>query len=277
MKSLFHKIRHKTTNEKTSQTYECSQDEKEIEETMLSLLHLEVLGKKEERELKALVLDHVEIAEALYHKTSLAKKDWILIFLTSEGKGIELAKEEVKRWAYAFDVINCTNEEELKFKQWLSGDSDVLPVIMPMERYRGIGFPTRANMKLCYLSKVSTFTERVCVYSIYIGNVDLIKGILEEMIIQIGIDDTKTFIKHMVETYHISMEAYMQMLSSIYAVSRKKVTQSFLSEYIEDWIKNYKEEYSCAINKLSYDMRKKLLIKIQKNGFLMKEETDNLI
>lgn len=263
MKSFIHRILHKKTDHEINQNSQLSQDEKEIEEAMLSLLNLEVLGKKEERELKALVLEHTEIAEALYHKTNLAKRDWILIFLTSEGKGIVLAKEEIKRWAYAFDVINCTKEEELLFKQWLSGDSDVLPPVMPMERYRGIGFPVRANIKLCYLSRVSTFTERVCVYAIHIGNVDLMKGIFDEMISQIGIDDIKTFLQHMVETYHISMEAYMQMISSMYVVSRKKVTQTFLSEYIQEWIKNYKEQYICAINKLSYDMRKKILRNIR--------------
>lgn len=268
MKSFIHRMLHKETDHEINQNSQLSQNEKEIEEMMLSLLSHEVLGKKEERELKSLVLEHTEIAEALYHKTSLAKKDWILIFLTSERKGVALAKEEVKRWAYAFDVINCTKEEELLFKQWLSGDSDVLPAVMPMERYRGIGFPVRANIKLCYLSSVSIFTERVCVYAIHIGNVDLVKGILDEMISQIGIDDTKTFLQHMVKTYFISMEAYMQMISSIYAISRKKATKTFLSEFIKGWIQDYKEQYDCAINKLSTDMRQRVLRKMEKMDFL---------
>lgn len=272
MKSFIQRVLHKETDHEINQNSQLSQDEKEIEETMLSFLALEVLGKKEERELKALVLEHTEIAEALYHKTSLAKKDWILIFLTSEGKGTALAKEEIKRWAYAFDVMNCTKEDELMFKQWLSGDSDVLPPVMPMERYRGMGFPVRANIKLCYLSRVSTFTERVCVYAIHIGNVNLMKGILDEMISNIGIDDTKTFLQHMVETYHISMEAYMQMISSIYAISRKKATKTFLSEFVKGWIQDHKEQYDCAINKLSYDMRQRVFRNIRSNDSFISME-----
>ena len=123
------------------------------------------LSKKEEQDFKALVLQNEEAARKAFRDSDHVGKGHILIFLNSEGKGADIAKEEAAAWAYQMEFINSNAVEEQAFRSWLSGETDVMPETMPANKYI-MGFPYRKNVELCYLSKVCTFTERLMAYGI---------------------------------------------------------------------------------------------------------------
>jgi len=133
------------------------------------------LSKKEELAFKELVIKNEETAKKVFRSIDHIGRAYILIYLNAEGKGADIANEEAKAWAYRMEFINSNAAEEKAFRSWLPGETDVMPEKMPQNKYV-IGFPHRKNVELCYLSKVCTFTERLVVYGIKGGYVDISCG-----------------------------------------------------------------------------------------------------
>ena len=63
------------------------------------------LSKKEEQDFKALVLQNEEAARKVFRDSNHVGKGYILIFLNSEGKGTDIAKEEAAAWAYQMEFM----------------------------------------------------------------------------------------------------------------------------------------------------------------------------
>lgn len=127
------------------------------------------LSKKEEQDFKELVIHNEETAKKVFRGSNHTGKAYILIYLNSQGKGADIAKEEAAAWAGQMEFINSNPLEERAFRSWLSGETDIMPETMPVNKYI-MGFPHRKNVELCYLSKVCTFTERLIVYGINSGS-----------------------------------------------------------------------------------------------------------
>ena len=80
-----------------------------------------------------------------------------------------------------------------------------MPETMPVNKYI-MGFPHRKNVELCYLSKVCTFTERLIVYGIKKGYVDIVRGPVREMMRELDSSYACSFLEHTVRTYQLSEE-----------------------------------------------------------------------
>ena len=130
------------------------------------------LSKKEEQDFKELVIHNEETAKKVFRGSKHVGKAYILIYLNSQGKGADIAKEEAAAWAYQMEFINSNVSEEREFRSWLSGETDIMPETMPVNKYI-MGFPHIKNVELCYLSKVCTFTERLVAYGVKKGYVDM--------------------------------------------------------------------------------------------------------
>ena len=57
------------------------------------------LGKKEEQDFKELVIHNEETAKKVFRGSNHTGKAYILIYLNSQGKGADIAKEEAAAWA----------------------------------------------------------------------------------------------------------------------------------------------------------------------------------
>ena len=130
-----------------------------------------------------------------------------------------------------------------------------------------MGFPHRKNVELCYLSKVCTFTERLITYGIKKGYVDIVRGPVREMMSELGVPYACAFLEHTVQTYQLPEEDIMQMYSAIYAVAGKtKAEKEFYRDFICTWLEQDKEKYLAAIEKISKDMRKKILAALKREN-----------
>ena len=128
-------------------------------------------------------------------------------------------------------------------------------------------FPYRKNVELCYLSKVCTFTERLIVYGIKKGYVDIVRGPVKEMMREIGVPYANSFLEHTVRTYQLSEEDIMQMYSAIYAISgNAKAEKEFYRNFICAWLEQDKDRYLAAIEKISKDMRKKIFAVLKREN-----------
>ena len=224
------------------------------------------LSKKEERDFKDLVIRNEEMAKKVFRGSNHTGKGYILIYLNSEGKGADIAKEEAAAWAGRMEFINSSAAEEQAFRSWLSGETDAMPETMPANKYI-MGFPHRKNVELCYLSKVCTFTERIVVYGIKKGYVDIVRGPVREMMCELGVPYAYAFLEHTVQTYQLPEEDIMQMYSAIYAVAGKtKAEKEFYRDFICTWLEQDKEKYLAAIEKISKDMRKKILAALKREN-----------
>ena len=224
------------------------------------------LSKKEEQDFKALVLQNEEAARNVFRGSNHVGKGYILIFLNSEGKGADIAKEEAAAWAYQMEFINSNAVEEQAFRSWLSGETDVMPEIMPANKYI-MGFPYRKNVELCYLSKVCTFTERPVAYGIKKGYVDMVRGPVREMLRELGGAYAHSFLEHTVQIYQLSEEDIMQMYSAVYAGPGKtKVEKEFYRRFICTWLEQDKDGYIAAVEKISKDMRKKIFAVLKREN-----------
>ena len=224
------------------------------------------LNKKEEDDFRKLVIQNEEAAKKVFRSMEHAGKTYILIYLNSEGKGADIAKEEAKSWAYQMEFINSNAAQEHAFRSWLSGETDVLPETMPVNKYI-MGFPHRKNVELCYLSKVCTFTERLIAYGIKTGYVDIVRGPVKEMMRELGIFYAYSFLERTVRMYQLSEEDVMQMYSAIYAISgNAKTEKEFYRNFICAWLEQDKDQYLAAIEKISKDMRKKIFAELKREN-----------
>lgn len=152
-------------------------EKQEAEKRIKEYIQVSTMGlsKKEEQDFNELVLRNEETAKKVFRGSNHTGKAYILIFLNSQGKGADIAKEEAAAWAGQMEFINSNPLEERAFRSWLSGEIDIMPETMPVNKYI-MGSPHRKNVELCYLSKVCTFTERLIVYGIKRGYVDIVRG-----------------------------------------------------------------------------------------------------
>ena len=224
------------------------------------------LSKKEEQDFKELVIHNEETAKKVFRGSNHTGKAYILIFLNSQGKGADIAKEEAAVWAGQMEFINSNPLEERAFRSWLSGETDIMPETMPANKSM-MGFPHRKNVELCYLSKVCTFTERLIVYGIKRGYVDIVRGPVKEMMREIGVPYAHSFLEHTIRTYQLSEEDIMQMYSAIYAISgNAKAEKEFYRNFICTWLEQDKDRYLAAIEKISKDMRKKIFAVLKREN-----------
>lgn len=77
------------------------------------------LSKKEERDFKELVIQNEETAKKVFRGSNHTGKAYILIYLNSQGKGADIAKEEAETWAGQMEFINSNVSEEQAFRSWL--------------------------------------------------------------------------------------------------------------------------------------------------------------
>lgn len=233
-----------------------------IRENIISYIKMPVLSKKEEQELKKLVIENEDIAKDIYRTINHINKELILVYLILGGRGEDIAKESARERAYKWGVMNCTEQEEKEFKSWLAGEHDNMPEVMPTNRYiRCLNY--HQSVELCYLSKVSTFTERLCAYGMKIGYIDIVKDPVKEMMNCISVDYARSFLENTISKYNISNEDVMQMYSSIYSIRKTKLEAEFYLSYIQEWLKNDRIEYMKAVNNISGDMRRKILKKLK--------------
>ena len=224
------------------------------------------LSKKEEQDFKELVIRNEETAKKVFRGSDHAGKAYILIFLNSQGKGADIAKEEVAAWASQMEFINSNALEEQAFRSWLAGETDIMPETMPANRYI-MGYPHRKNVELCYLSRVCTFTERLIVYGIKKGYVDIVRGAVKEMMREIGASYAHSFLERTVRKYQLSEEDIMQMYSAIYAISgNAKAEKEFYRNFICTWLEQDKDRYLEAIEKISKDMQKKIFAVLKREN-----------
>ena len=93
------------------------------------------LSKKEEQDFKELVIHNEETAKKVFQGSNHTGKVYILIYLNSQGKGADIAKEEAAAWAGQMEFINSNPLEERAFRSWLSGETDIMPETMPVNKY----------------------------------------------------------------------------------------------------------------------------------------------
>lgn len=233
-----------------------------IRENIISYIKMPVLSKKEELALKKLVIENEDIAKDIYRTINHINKEFILVYLILEGRGDDIARESARERAYKWGVKNCTEQEEKEFKSWLAGEHDNIPEVMPTNKYiRYLNY--HESVELCYLSKVSTFTERLCVYGMRIGYIDIVKEPVKEMMKCISVDYARSFLENTILKYNLSNEDVMQMYSSIYSIRKTKLEAEFYLSYIQEWLKNDRNEYMKAVNNISADMRRKILKKLE--------------
>ena len=238
--------------------------DKKIEEDIIAYIYKSCLNKKEEDAFRNLLISNVSIAEKVYKKLNHVKKDRILVHLNSEGKGVELAKQKAIQWAGCFTLVNCTPLEKKEFRSWLAGETDTLPKIMP-KNDSPIWYGYLTNVTLCYMSMVCTFTERLCVYGIVSGYVDIAKEPVKEMMRCISVEYATMFLDNVINNYGLTKKDIMQMFSVIYAGARKtKLEEEYYSKYVVTWIKEDKEEYINAISSISKDARDSVFKKLKK-------------
>ncbi len=98
------------------------------------------LSKKEKQDFKELVIHNEETAKKVFRGSNHTGKEYILIFLNSQGKGADIAKEEAAVWVSQMEFINSNLLEERAFRSWMSGETDIMPETMPVNKYI-MGFP----------------------------------------------------------------------------------------------------------------------------------------
>lgn len=242
---------------------------KEIEDKITAYAKAGVysISKKEQADFKRLVLEHEEIAKKVYRET-VWSREHILMFLNAEGKGADIAKEEAGRLAYRYELKNCDAAETQAFQAWLAGDTDEMPELLPASQKIGLFNVRIQNMKLCYMSKVSPFTERLCAYAVKKGYVDIWKAPVAEMLSCIGVDYTRSFQGNMAEKYRIEEKELMKMYSAVFTTRKTKIEKAFYLDFIQEWIKNGEETYFAAIEKMGGEYKRKVLAALQKEGLI---------
>lgn len=223
------------------------------------------ITKKEQADFKWLVQEHEDIAEEVYRETHLSRVH-ILIFLNEAGKGAGIAKEEARKLAYGYELLDCDAGTEQAFWAWLSGDTDEMPKQMPESRRTVMYNVSILNQKLCYMSKVSPFTERLCAYAVKKGYVDIWKNPVEEMLSCIGMDYTRSFKHNMAVRYQVEEKELMRMYSAVFAGRKTKMEKEFYLGFIKEWMEKEKDSYLAVIDKMGVEYRKKIRMALQKEA-----------
>ena len=171
---------------------------------------------------------------------------------------IENVKKQILEYV---NKMYLTKKDEQALRMWLSGESDVMPDMMPDNRY--VVFFGNAEL-FCYMSKVCEFTARLCVYGILKGYVDLFREPVKEIMRNRGLDGAKDFLDNLIERYSVSKKDVMQMYSAVFvAPAKTKEEKIFYAEYVEQWMESSKEEYIEVIAEMGKDWHKKILKKLE--------------
>lgn len=236
------------------------------------LIRNDVLSARDEKIFLSLVLENEMAAKDVYHATSgksgFPSRYKIVTALTSVCKGNEIAREEARSLVQRLTFRDCSYDVECGFKSWLLGESDDMPLSLPMEK-NVAGFFVRAQYRtICYISKVSEFPARLCVYGMMKGYIELFKNTLQHIVTEFGIDYARNFINQLVERYNVPDANLMAMVSVIYAgPAKQKAETQLYREYIEGWVNENKDNFLAEISSvLGGDWHKKVLKKLEKDG-----------
>ena len=233
-----------------------------------------VLNAYDSKRLKTIVLNHVELAEAVYRKSASRKNSYartlILIELNKQGLGKELAYEEAHRLAYALEFKDpeCSEAEELAFRKWFSCETDEMPARMPKPKYTVMGGQLIGDRQIACMSLVCEYTARQCVYGLLLGFIEAFKWPVREMLTELGKAYTKQFLNNLVKRYGVSEEDCMLMYSAIYTLgNRTKKETEFYYSYIEQWMSCDKAHYRETIMTVAdQDIGKKIIKKLDLKG-----------
>lgn len=236
-----------------------NESEKAIEKHCLEM----TLGKKNDDEFKTLVLDNEESARIvydnlLYRINPHISYGRILSVLNEAGRGKDLAEAEVKRLAYSFEFLNEKEPNQKELVKWLSGESDTMPIPMPKNKYI-MFYNNRTNRELCFMSKVCTYPERLAIYGMMMGYVDIVRGPVKSMLEYISIEYVQDYLNRIENNYPVPKEDIMQMYTMILVAPHKmKKEIELYTPLIVDWLNNDNEQYWNAIAKLSDNYQKKI-------------------
>lgn len=243
----------------TSDTIRDSESEKEIEKHCLEM----TLGKKNDDEFKTLVLDNEESARIVYNNllnrvNPHISYGRILCVLNEAERGKDLAEEEAKRLAHCFEFLNEKEPNQKELINWLAEESNTMPLPMPKNKYI-MFYNNRTNRELCFMSKVCTYPERLAIYGIMMGYVDIVRGPIKSMLEYIGVEYVQTYLNRIENNYPVPKEDIMQMYTMILVAPHKmKKEIELYNSYIVDWLSNENEQYWNAISKLSDEYQKKI-------------------
>lgn len=241
-------------------------------EQIRNLIQNDELNARNDKLLLSLVLGNEEAAKAVYRDTcgqsGFPSRYKIVTALTGICKGEDIANEEIQFLVHRLAFRDCTTEEERIFREWLLTETDHMPELFPME-IKVQGFFSRQQYRtIAYMSKVSEFPARLCVYGLKKGYIELFKDTLQPMLKELGIEYTRSFIDQLLIRYDMADADFMAMASVIYAGPAKQALETKLyREYIDAWIKTDRESFFtklCSI--LGDDWRKKVLKKFEKDG-----------
>lgn len=124
------------------------------------------------------------------------------------------------------------------------------------------------NQKLCHISKVSPFTERLCAYAVKKGYVDIWKNLVAEMLSCIGMEYTRSFQHNMAVRYGVEEKELMRMYSAVFAGRKTKTEKEFYLGFIQEWIKKERDAYFAVIDKMGAEYQKKIRMALQKEALL---------
>lgn len=246
--------------------YEC------IKNKITELIRNDVLNARNDKIFTSLVLGNEaaakEVYRSTYGKSGFPTRYKIVTTLTGVCRGEDIAKEEIKDLVQRLTFRDCSPDLENEFRNWLLEEYDVMPLSLPMEK-KVQGFFSRQQYRtICYISKVSQFPARICVYGMIRGYIELFKNTLQNILAEFGIDYARTFIDQLVKRYGVADADVMAMVSVIYTGSaRTKLETQLYREYIEEWRSSNRDYFISEITSvLGGDWRKKVLKKFEKDG-----------
>lgn len=240
---------------------------------ILELIQKDGLTAPDEKVFTSLVLENEDAAKEVYRSTGgkpghpLRYK--IVTALTNVCRGEDIAREESLALVNRRKFRDCTTEEETAFRAWLLCQTDEKPASMPMEVYVA-GFFSRPQYRtICYISKVSEFPARLCVYGMARGYIELFKDTLQQILAEFGIDYARNFINQLVCRYQVPESDLMVMASVIYAgPAKQKLEVQLYREYIDGWVNRDRAGFLASLSATlgGKDWHGKVLKKFEKEG-----------
>lgn len=101
---------------------------------------------------------------------------------------------------------------------------------------------------MAYMSTVSDYPAKACVYDLEIGSVDVFKCLISEMLDALGEEYTKKFMDKLKNKYKVKEEDFMLMFSAIYCIrDRTKKEKEFYGKHVENWLENDREKFEKTI------------------------------
>lgn len=243
-----------------------------VKEQITEFIKNDVLGARNEKIFTSLVLNNEAIAKEVYRDTygqpGYPSRYKIITVLTNVCRGEDIAREEVNELVHRLSFRDCSPESAREFTGWLVVEHGDMPSSFPMEK-KVQGFFSRQQYRtICYISKVSQFSARLCVYGMVKGYIELFKDTLQNIITEFGVDYARNFIDQSAARYDVADSYLMAMVSVIYAGPAKtKLETQLYREYIDKWSNSNRDYFMTEIGTvLGVDWHKKVLRKFEKDG-----------